>query len=646
MLISLIIRQFKTFKNQTFIPLIDNGNLTGIVGLNGIGKSSILESLDCFFNDKPWNLHISSKKSGSKENSAYIVPIFLIERDEVPAALQGIFEKINNAASDIAKLSKEINPSHKNLLDSYKNQFIQIERNFDLNDFFIVPIGTNFEKEVYTSFFTYEKLMDADGKSIDLSPVFDFIKNKYQYIYIPKDITPEQYSQLENNEIQKLMGLTLEGQLAEIVPSQQVSDINSKLNNVINQVSSKLEDYEYRTPHNKQQNLKKNDIYKLIIKAFFSIRILHKKFESTWLPINQLSTGEKAKSLLDLSEKLITHQEPALSKDLIIAIDEPEASLHISACFSQFEKIELMSKHCRQVLFCTHWYGFLSLVNDGTATVISRPPVSGKNHKNYDATADDAHKFDLIDLRYHREQIKQKSHSTNGTLPYDIKLKGINDLIQSIASSVSLESNPYSWLICEGSTERLYFQKYLIDHYKKNNIKIIPVGGANEIRKIYQHLSIILDDMKSNVKGKVVLLSDTDDQLVKYSVSDSTFLLCKRFVMDESNKKIILTNPESNPTSPSTCIEDILNVNTYLKVIDKHYKNEPLLADILSSKIDDKEVCFSLDLKKSEVQKIKQFFSEPGIKYEFAKHYIQACDPDSENIPSLFKEINNLFSKR
>lgn len=402
MLAALIIRQFKTFKNQTYIPLLDNGNLTGILGLNGIGKSSILESLDCYFNDKQWNLHISSKKSGNKDNSAYIVPIFLIEKSKTPDNLKNIFDSINNICTDLKNLAKETNPSHKPLLDAYKEQLVFIGRNFQLENYYIAPIGFTYEKEIYTSFFPIKNLTDTKNPKIDISAALDFLKEKYQYIYIPKDITPEQYSQLENNEIQKLMGLTLEGELSDIVPGQLVSEINQKLNALIGGVSTKLQEYEYRTPHNKQQNLKKSDIYKLIIKAFFSIRILHKKFEHTWLPINQLSTGEKAKSLLDLSEKLISHQDSKLSEDLIIAIDEPEASLHISACFGQFEKIEVIAQTCRQVLFCTHWYGFLSMMNNGTATVISRPQASTKKSKDVEPN-EELHKFDLVDLRYHRE---------------------------------------------------------------------------------------------------------------------------------------------------------------------------------------------------------------------------------------------------
>jgi len=36
------------FKGINFIPVGENSNFTSYVGENGIGKSSILEALDCF----------------------------------------------------------------------------------------------------------------------------------------------------------------------------------------------------------------------------------------------------------------------------------------------------------------------------------------------------------------------------------------------------------------------------------------------------------------------------------------------------------------------------------------------------------------------------------------------------------------------
>lgn len=80
MIIGIFLKYFKTYKGINFIPLADDSNFCGLLGVNGVGKSSILEALDCFFNNKQWNLNVATKKSGVSSTTPYIVPVFLVER--------------------------------------------------------------------------------------------------------------------------------------------------------------------------------------------------------------------------------------------------------------------------------------------------------------------------------------------------------------------------------------------------------------------------------------------------------------------------------------------------------------------------------------------------------------------------------------
>lgn len=81
MIIGVILRNFKTYKNINYIPLSNGESFSGFIGANGIGKSSILEALDCFFNNRIWNVNVNRTSSG--EESCYIVPIFCIEKDKI-----------------------------------------------------------------------------------------------------------------------------------------------------------------------------------------------------------------------------------------------------------------------------------------------------------------------------------------------------------------------------------------------------------------------------------------------------------------------------------------------------------------------------------------------------------------------------------
>lgn len=81
MIAGVFIRNFKTYQGINYVPVSDSSNLSGFLGNNGIGKSSVLEALDCVFNDSSWNLNIVVKKSGLEKTEPYIVPFFILEHD-------------------------------------------------------------------------------------------------------------------------------------------------------------------------------------------------------------------------------------------------------------------------------------------------------------------------------------------------------------------------------------------------------------------------------------------------------------------------------------------------------------------------------------------------------------------------------------
>ena len=81
MIIGVFLRYIKTYQGINYIPLTHGDSFCGLLGNNGVGKSSVLESLDCFFNNRTWNYNIATKKSGLEPTTPYTVPIFLINKD-------------------------------------------------------------------------------------------------------------------------------------------------------------------------------------------------------------------------------------------------------------------------------------------------------------------------------------------------------------------------------------------------------------------------------------------------------------------------------------------------------------------------------------------------------------------------------------
>lgn len=642
MIVGTFLRYFKTYQGLNFIPLTDEDKFCGLVGDNGIGKSSVLESLDTFFNSRQWNFNTSTKKSGLATTRPIVVPVFLVPKSYFNGDDLALAELLDKVARGIGEES--IPPASR----AKTKQFIEVRDNIiarsNTEELLFIPIGINHEAKLSLTIFNcellvneYQKLEAIDNPGatlgddilIKFTGILEKLRSKIDYIYIPKEIDPETFTQLETTEIQVLMGETLNQILERTVTTGQIRDINSSLNHFLKELSDEFQLYSYRTPTDRQQNLRKQDVYNLIIQAFFNIRKLHKKQGDAWLEINALSSGEKQKAIIDVAYSLITEHR-ADARNLIIAVDEPESSLHMSACFEQFEALHNISRKCMQVLFSSHWYGFLPTMTTGSVTIIS------KENNN--------HVFDMINLASYREQIKQARANSQGRLPYDIRLKSINDFIQSIITSAVGEA-PYNWLICEGSSEKIYFQAYFKDLVENDRLRIVPVGGAKEIKRIYQHIQVAYRDFNDEVSGKIYLVSDTDAELVEYDTSSESNLVCKRLIYAENTGKVSLVNIKSNPKSPRTEIEDSLNAKVFLETLKSFIEVEndlDFLTDLEASSEESPRI--ALDLKRSDWKAIEAFFDKDNNKFLFAERYVSKLD-ENYSVPEWINEISTFLSE-
>jgi ABC-type Na+ transport system ATPase subunit NatA len=636
MIVGVFLRYYKTYQGINYAPLTDEDQFCGLVGENGIGKSSILEALDTFFNSRPWNFNTVTKRSGMSSTKPEIVPVFLMERSYFAGEVLEKAEALSQVALELSEdsVSPSLRPHVKRFVE-HRNRILAS----DIGDKLLLPIGINHNGLSSVSLFNGRLLVDKvlggnadeDRASLDLDELSCFdsllnrIKENIEYIYIPREIDPESFTKLEKKEIQVLMGETLNQILSERVPQSQIADINNSLNEFIGNLTDELEIYSYRTPTDRQQNLRRNDLYNLIIQAFFNIRKLHKKQGDNWLEINSLSSGEKQKAVIDVAHSLLNkHRESGAN--LVIGVDEPESSLHMSACFDQFDALYDISRDCMQVIFSSHWYGFLPTIESGSATIISRK--------------DGSHVFDQINLGRYREQVKQLTADTRGRLPYDIRLKSVNDFVQSVITS-AIGDQPFNWIICEGSSEKIYLSAYLHDFLKEKRLRIVPVGGAKEIKRLYRHLSISYLDFKDEISGKIILISDTDPQLVRYEVERQPNLICKRMVNCPEEKTTKLVDIHSNPVSPATEIEDSLNGKVFLEALQEFCGDYPEELGFLEGYKDDAEECasrYSLDLRGSEWGKIEDFFNKDNNKYNFSLIYAKKIG-DEYLVPSWIDEI-------
>ena len=69
MIVGIFLRHIKTYKGINFIPLSDGEKFCGLVGNNGIGKSTVLEALEkIFLQDKDWNINLGHNQSTDDTN--------------------------------------------------------------------------------------------------------------------------------------------------------------------------------------------------------------------------------------------------------------------------------------------------------------------------------------------------------------------------------------------------------------------------------------------------------------------------------------------------------------------------------------------------------------------------------------------------
>src|SRR5574344_2476870 len=157
MIVGIILRNFKIYKNITFIPISTGGKFCAFIGKNGAGKSSIFEALDFFFNNSPFNTNISGK-SASEER--YVVPIFAINKTLIP---NDTAEKYSNAIWEL--LLKEITTPEVNnsYLDVMKNVSLHI-KNLDSKitkeSHYLLPIGMDSDGNISISIFRDNVILD------------------------------------------------------------------------------------------------------------------------------------------------------------------------------------------------------------------------------------------------------------------------------------------------------------------------------------------------------------------------------------------------------------------------------------------------------------------------------------------------------
>lgn len=644
MILGLIVRHYKIYKALNYIPLSDKkeNNFSVYVGDNGAGKSSILEALNTFFNNGYWNKH----KEG-QANKAFIAPIFLIKKEE--------FNQINN-----------LNIQDKNVLDELStffwntepnsntaeiNSFFTNKNNLSINqdDYYLLILGKTFNernKIYFSSTFNniITELIQDKHPNYSVDKILDFLKTYYSFVYIPVESRVSDVLKLETFEMQQLMNkdilkeidLVLKTKIKSPITNRETSAvayINTSLNKFMDGINDSVknidENYSFKIDGNFKKNLTTYDLRNKILEAYFAIRTLKKENKE----IHELSSGEQRIALIDIASAFL-NQAGENEGCLILAIDEPEASMHISKCFNQFKRLEkITTQENTQVLLTTHWYGSLPTIQKGNLHHLSigeKPVIKTFDFLNY--------------LEDRRE------------FPDDIEMKSFFELVTTIISSVKNDNT--NWLICEGSDDKLYLQHYLNEQIE--NLHILPVGGIGNVIKLYEYLYVpfkekIEKKLLKNAKVFCLIASDTDQKTIKLPSQIDKHLFIKRLQL-ESDNTFSLKNLENTGLYSPTVFEDCLLPDIFKTALNKTietefsdekkelYNNFTFNSTCLNTRLSGENTLLEpkhIDFLKRK-EELYEEFKKNSFKYNLSINYTNTCN--KENTPEVINKIITLYN--
>ncbi len=636
MIVGLFARHIKAYQKLTFIPVGDC-NFASYVGKNGIGKSSILEALNSFLNGEAYPVNKNATGTNLYANNILTAPIFVIEKTRINDKEKREFlNHLSESLWDIQQkdclniVNFESFIALREKLKEKKDKYFFFTIGEKIDNKQIVPTckflnnlsHLNNEKELDD-----KEAKEKENKQNDLLiKTLKTIKNLYSLIYIPIEISAEKFTKLETNEMQKIIGTSLKEEIKKIVGKMDINDLNKSLQSFLEKITQRFKGkYNYDTGYERKNSITVNMLTDKIIESYFQTRFLFRDKRK----ISELSAGEKRQALIDIINAFLEKENRELYT--IIALDEPEASLHTSLCYEQFEKLHKIALNSKtQVLITTHWYGFLPILNQGLGHFLNESEDDKKEIK-----------IESYNLINYRSEIKRDIQNSNGKIPCDLILKSQNDLVQSIYHS--LFANPsYNWLIVEGISEKIYFDFFFQDEFRNCHLKILPLGGNSEVLKIYKYLDLALENNKKKTLGKIFCLIDTDEEKLGGSdeVGEShspNNLKIRRFGFDKEKGEITLLALNSKQTTPIS-IEQSLNSEIFKKTIEK-------LDTSLEIRIQNPNIP-SL-FKNLECYRLEDFFNHNNgeNKIVFAKKYIQISKEEGQDTLPWITTIKDFFRK-
>lgn len=662
MILGIFINGYKSYRKSYYIPVAEKieDKYSTYIGNNGVGKSAIFEALDVFFNEREWNIN-----KGATKNDIYISPVFLIKKDEFrekiinekyysESQIESNYEIIENMEKISSYMYNELNlkvqgAMRRNHIVRFLKTLENLNNEEIRENYYILGIGIDVNRRpTFRPIENYilTDIFESNKKNMEtfLYELKELLLQYYAYLYIPVEQNVDDILKVEAKQMQILMDKNVLEEIDKALDTKFeingrnktiLKFLNEHLNIFMTNVNEAIQtinvNYSYNSQAFTKKNLTASDIRDKILEAYFKKRTL--KYNNR--EINELSSGEQRRALIDIAYAFLSNNEQK-DKKVVLAIDEPEVSLNIANCFSQFERLEeLANKYRNQVLVTTHWYGFLPVIKNGNLYYLE-----------YN---DD--EFELMEFSFFNYLTESR------VFPDNVEFKSMFDLSTSILSYIRSNKNS-KWIICEGSSDRIYLESIL----GKKDYKILPIGGCRLVANLYNLLVVPMNMENRDGKNKILCLVDTDEIKTNFEgcIPKKSSVQIRRLQLSNKNgpNTVELINPFSDGQWYSkTEIEDCLNPKVYYeaikKVIDREEDIE--IQDIFDrfefdeqAEVSRIEGDYSI-LKPRDVSaykekiKIIKFLSNRNIKFKVAIEYANLYKYNVEENYKLAKAIGEVF---
>ncbi len=497
--IKLILENFRCYKTRTEIPL---NALSVFIGKNDIGKSTILESLDIFFNDKDANVKIDSSdasiNSGNKEISIGVVfsdfPAELILDATYPTSLCDeyllnkdsqleIIKKYRSGKLNEVILSAE-HPTNKEVKDLLSLKIDELrerantlniaesEYNGTVSSSIRAAIRKSFGKKLKVKETEIVIYKEKDQKDNAAKEIWTKLQ---EYMPLYSLLHSDRKNEEKDSEIQDPINISIKQILEDPTLQEHLNIIAQKVDESVKDVSARtIKKLSEMNPDVAKQLTTKFSTPKWL-NAFKDFKLLSDED----IPFDKRGSGVKRLILLNYFRAEAERKcKQRNVRDIIYALEEPETSQHPEHQKKNIEAfIELSQKNSTQIFLSTHNPGIAKLLPEDSLILLK------KNGEGLEALFDN-------------KDILKDIANTLGVLPSieienstkvklavclegknDIQfLKNINQVIPELKSIVDLEDERIITLPLGGSSLQYWVN---LDYLGKLNLNQIHIYDSD-----------------------------------------------------------------------------------------------------------------------------------------------------------------------